>query len=371
MLTLVALLAACGQSSTMAAESEPTTPPEPSTTATEPTADTATTTEDSSTTTSFEDEAPSFEPALGGYVTVADFGGPATALYPETPEGNGMSVELARQIGVRPTLCGEVPNPIVAWSGRLTLDVIVNTQVFYVQTATFDSESEALRNYEDLTTDYLRCHENRYLGAHDLPVHLEIVPVDTDLEAPLDQVTGYLVQDTNIRLVTYLGNRIGVVGSVLFITGTSDPDLADALADLTARRLLGESPPSPSWEPAPFELVPGYGSDSYWSDPDNGPRVVQDTPGHPAPVAEWLSTVRDDRLDDIASTACATFAQLSAQNLLDEQEAERLIKERFNYYEHQDYAEYELRLIISTLMTAYCPSVAELIPHLLGEVGES
>ncbi len=168
-----------------------------------------------------------------------------------------------------------------------------------------------------------------------------------------DQVTGGLYTLVTRDATVYLDLYGAVVGDVLVMARSTDPESAETLIGALVDRISGTG-----WEGAiepdgVLEPGPGYASPGFWSLPDDGPPLVREDVTNPT-AGSWLASLDDARVDQFASNACA------AMYLYDDSgPVANTIRNTVNTFDGSSLDDASAGDGFSAALGVYCPTLAD------------
>lgn len=250
-----------------------------------------------------------------------------------------------------------------AWSG------VIRAQIYYARALTYPSEKEALDALDQANQRFTDCNggvtndPDASLGRRD-EIWIATEIIDAPPVALSSRSVARLLTHTHSHSLLEYELRLAVVDSTLIMLGTTDPEQAGKVADLIAAKISGTPTSGPIEPTGKYIYVPGYGAPSFWSSPEAGPGAVRALPSLGPEVTAWIADADDERIDEVASNACAlSFSYIRDGEIGDR--FERRIGEEFNWFDRDANSPETLIEIFATLTNGYCPGVWERVEALI------
>lgn len=259
-------------------------------------------------------------------------------------------------------VCEGVPDIAFSTDPRSeALSTVVTGHYHFARSLTYDTQTTALAAMETLDLAYEGCNGTSFLDpnrTYATHVHVETVAQDAPQVENSARSSARTLQHTNRTDIWIYHLYIGVVDSTLFVVASTDAERAYEVAGVVAGRLNGVEPAQPVESTGSWGLIHGYGHHLYWSQPVEGPRRVRLLQGLTPEVAAWIEEVDDERIDEIASIACA-FSALILDNGQYPERFDRTVSELFNWFERDENSFETLREIYDTIANLYCPGLTQ------------
>ncbi len=229
-------------------------------------------------------------------------------------------------------------------------------QLFLARALTYSTEHEASDAFDELNKAYETCNGGLMDDGRWGEIVVSVERLDSSPLAATSRSAAFDLTLTRPSTGIYFQTHLGVVGSTLFLSATTQEGFGQHVADLVANRLAEARTAvlEPTGGP---EFLPGFMAPEYWAWPDEGPKFVRDRGAPSADVADWLRSASDDRIDQAASKLCANA--LHAERHDDPAFLDQAIQDVLTSSEQDLYSASAPTDIFRLLTSVYCPTPSD------------
>lgn len=261
------------------------------------------------------------------------------------PTGYELSTEVSTS-----DVCEGYANPTVEFAPLSeTNSEFIGDHVHGVGVAVYESAEAALEAM-DYAEEVLMACSGAIVEDDDGTLNMtENAPIDVGEIDGVDRFSGTVsflsFADSSVEFVSYLG----VVDSVMFTTMSTDQTVINEMTDRVLARYRGEEVIGEMSPTGSMSVYAGFSDPEYYSWPE-GPATIRTIDFPAADANGWIEASTDERIDTVASSACAVTSVLQVGDDVDAMITSVFTDEELGLYNAQGLGE-----VFGASVNVYCP----------------